>query len=56
MGILTTTFIKAIEWLWLTFAIVIIIMLVGMRFGMSNLRTKAKRQMHYRAPNQVYVN
>ncbi len=55
MGILTTTFFKVIEWLWLSFAIIIIMMLIGMRCVIENLRSKGKRENLYR-PNQVYVN
>ena len=39
MGILTTTFFKVIEWLWLSFAIIIIMMLIGMRCGKEKIYT-----------------
>jgi len=56
MGILNTTFIKVVEWLWLAFTVIVIIMLIGMKIGISSIRKKARRQQVYYAPNQIYVN
>ena len=59
MGLIDTQFIKVTEWLWLAFALVIIMMLIAMRCAMGNIREKARRsrtQQYTYRPNQVYVN
>lgn len=56
MGILDTKFIRAVEWMWLGFAILVLMMLIGINIGISSIRRKARRHVAYYSPNQVYVN